>query len=89
MIKTILKILLNLFSESENTIIKKYADLGYRTISIDKFIDHAGYGTSIDELINVKRQENENLFLHAELYEQVKPSVQFDTYDLPSTETEE
>lgn len=48
---------------------KKYADLGYRTISINKFTKYGSYGTSIDDLLYIKRENDEEPIYHAEIYE--------------------
>lgn len=50
---------------------KEYAERGYRTVSLDDFIEYGGYGKPIDKLVGVKRQENEDPVLHAETYRRV------------------
>lgn len=81
---------------------KHYAQLGYRTISIDSFEGCAGWGYPIDELINQKLEEGEEIILHAELYRifflnQLEPAIdteklvtdgtpQYGTYYVPTTE---
>ncbi len=80
---------------------KQYADRGYRTISVDDFINAGGYGAPIDHLVGKKRDEDEVPILHAEIYRtkylgNIPPAVnpkklmqggiQSGTYILPSTE---
>lgn len=81
---------------------KQYAQLGYRTISIDAFEGCAGWGHSIDELMTQNRDEDEEIVLHAELYRmfflnQLGPALdtkklmtdgqpQYGTYYVPTTE---
>ena len=45
-----------------------YAELGYRTLSIDDFVSFGGYGKSIDDLLKVPRKEGEKAVLHAAYY---------------------
>jgi hypothetical protein len=51
-----------------------YAELGYRTIPLEDFVEYGGYGKSIDHLVRVRRTENEEAVMHAvtfqERYEQ-------------------
>lgn len=47
---------------------KEYSGRGFRTVSIDDFIRAGGYGENISSLLGIKRAENENPVLHAELY---------------------
>ena len=47
-----------------------YADKGYRTISLDDFIDHGGYGKNIDHLKFVRRAAGEEPIYHAETYKE-------------------
>ncbi len=47
---------------------KEYAQRGYRTISIDDFIELGGYGADISCLIGVKREEGEVPVYHAQIY---------------------
>ncbi len=81
---------------------QEYVCRGFRTISLDAFIGHGGYGKSIDHLIEQRRGESESPVFHAQLYRdvylgKVRPIIdlekmmeagepQFGTYTLPSTE---
>jgi hypothetical protein len=81
---------------------KKYAQLGYVTVSIDAFEQCAGWGHNIDHLFKQKRPEGEQPVLHAEIYRKyflnrMSPALdlnkmmkdgqpQFGTYFVPSTE---
>lgn len=47
---------------------REYASKGYRTVSLDDFIEAGGYGKEIDHLLGQKRDEREEPFLHAEEY---------------------
>lgn len=77
----------------------EYSRRGYRTLSIDSFINYGGYCEPLEGLM-VKRHTNEQIILHAELYKKeylgkVKPVIslkrgmdgetQAGTYSLPST----
>ncbi len=42
-----------------------YAELGYRTIPVEDFLEYAGYGKALDHLIRVKRTDGEEAKLHA------------------------
>ena len=80
----------------------EYADRGFRTISLDAFIEYGGYGKDITDLLGVQRDQDEKPVLHAELYRthhlgKVQPTLdlgkmiedkqpQMSTYQLPSTE---
>lgn len=80
----------------------EYASRGYKTISLNAFIELGGYGKSIDDLIGQKRDKLEEAVLHAQIYREnylgkVKPVIdvkkimedgepQFGTYLTPSTE---
>lgn len=80
---------------------QEYAERGYRTISLDKFVELGGYGKNIDKLIGKKRRKNEKPIFHAEIYKEkylgkVTPVIslekmmqdkkpQFGNYILPST----
>ena len=46
----------------------EYANRGYKTISVDKFIDAGGYGKDISNLLGQKRKEGEKPILHAKIY---------------------
>lgn len=79
----------------------EYARRGYRTISLDAFIECGGYNTPIEGL-GVKRNEHETPRFHAQIYKEkflgkVRPAKDFEevirtsrpqsgTYRLPSTE---
>jgi len=81
---------------------QKYADRGYRTISLDRFIELGGYGNPIGEVIGKKREKGEEPIFHAQIYKKeflgkIKPAVdlnqmmkggkaQYGEYVLPSTE---
>jgi hypothetical protein len=47
---------------------REYARRGYRTISLDAFIDSGGWGEPIDHLAGQKRVEGEHPIFHAEIY---------------------
>ncbi|MFH0831247.1 MAG: hypothetical protein V1886_00035 [archaeon] len=80
---------------------QEYAKRGFKTVSIDDFIELGGHGKSISSLLGVKRKPDEKIILHAELYRQhylgkIKPAIdlgrmmkdgkqQFGTYSNPST----
>lgn len=80
---------------------KEYVRRGYRTVSLDDFIELGGYGKNIDNLLRQKRNANEEPILHAEIYREnyfgkIQPVVnlekmmkdekpQFGNYTLPST----
>jgi hypothetical protein len=80
---------------------KSYAKQGFRTISIDKFIEFGGYGKSINDFIGVKRDEGEEPIFHANIIKenylgkiQTNPAIKdafngiqsIGSYQLPSTE---
>lgn len=84
---------------------KKYAEAGFRTISLDDFIELGGYGTPLKEIL-VKRKEGEEPVYHAKIYREkylgkVQPAVdlkalisgelkmQMGNYQLPSTKNEQ
>jgi len=83
----------------------EYADRGFRTISLDEFIEYGGYGKNITGLLGIKREEDEEAVLHAEFYRsrylgKVQPALdlnkmiedkqpQMGVYQLPSTEETE
>ncbi len=50
---------------------KEYSDRGYRTISIDDFVEYGGYGKPISHLVGIKRDENEYPILHTRFYEDI------------------
>lgn len=80
---------------------KEYAERGYRTISLDAFVQYGGYGKKIENL-NEVRDKGEDPIFHSEIYQKIylgriapvldmkallKPgaSHQMGTYILPST----
>ena len=81
----------------------EYSARGYKTISLDDFIEYGGYGKPLKGL-GVKRKPEEEVILHAEIYrkkysDKSKPVIdlkkiietgeaQFGTYILPSTKDE-
>jgi len=81
---------------------KEYVDRGYRTISLDAFVQYGGYGKKIENL-NEVRDKGEDPIFHSEIYQKmylgrIAPSLdmnallkpgashQVGTYILPSTE---
>lgn len=77
-----------------------YSALGYRTLSLDQFVDYGGYGKELIGL-TVPRDEGEEIVLHAKYYRdnffnKVEPVIdfnkmmedgeaQFGNYAVPST----
>ena len=62
---------------------QEYVNRGYRTVSIDDFIEFGGYGTSIDNFLGVKLEANEDPIFHANIYRNnylgnVVPAVDLD-----------
>lgn len=49
---------------------RSYAELGYRTIPLEDFLEYGGYGKAIDHLVRVKRTEGEEPTLHAITFQQ-------------------
>ena len=47
---------------------EEYSLRGFRTISLDRFIDLGGYGKPLDDVINIKREEGEKPIFHAGIY---------------------
>ena len=47
----------------------EYSKRGYRTLSLDDFIDHGGYGKPLEGL-DKKRELDEQIILYAVLYQQ-------------------
>lgn len=94
------KKLLNTWAEWE----KEYARRGYRTVSLDRFVELGGYGKPIDDVLGQQREPNEKPTLHAETYREqflgkIGPAVNLEklmtdgeiqsgTYFLPSTEND-
>lgn len=65
---------------------RKYAALGYRTLAIDDFIEHGGYGQPIDHLVRVERAAGEAIVYHAEVFDKryksgFKPKFDIDRLD--------
>ena len=83
----------------------EYAKRGLRTISLDAFIGLGGYNRPIDNLVGIRREENEQPIFHAKIYREtflgkIRPAInleklmseakpQFSIYSLPSTERKE
>ena len=81
---------------------EEYVRRGYRTVSLDDFINAGGYGKKIDHLLSIKRNQGEEPLFHAKIYvrkypNEINPEVnlskllidrntQYGTYELPSTE---
>jgi len=80
---------------------RAYADLGYRTLSIDDFTSYGGYGLNIEKLFRVPRKEGEPVVLHAAYYRQkyfrkmgrssvieeaLKGNVAVGNYEVPTTD---
>lgn len=80
---------------------KEYSERGYRTISLDYFIEFGGYGTDKNSMLRIKMDTNEKPVFHAERCKKIflgkiKPKVDLErmmmdgkpqsgTYILPST----
>ncbi len=47
---------------------QEYARRGFRTISLDDFVSHGGYGTPIDPLVGQRLNVGESPVFHAQLY---------------------
>ena len=47
---------------------RQYAALGYRTISVDDFIEYGGYGVLVDHLLRIQRRIDEPPVLHSEIF---------------------
>lgn len=47
---------------------KAYSGLGYRTLSIDDFVNYGGWGKSIEDKLRVPRKEGEPEVFHAKYY---------------------
>jgi len=47
---------------------KEYAERGFRTISLDRFIEFGGYDEPIDDLLNQKRESGEDPIFHSDIY---------------------
>lgn len=61
---------------------KEYVQRGYKTISVDAFINFGGYGVSIDHLVGQKRTENESPRFHADIYKKRYPKSPTPVIDL-------
>ena len=47
---------------------RQYAALGYRTISVDDFIEYGGYGVLVDHLLRIRRKIDEPAVLHSDVF---------------------
>jgi len=47
---------------------QEYAERGYRTVSLDRFVNLGGYNKSIDDVIGQKRELEEEPIFHAQIY---------------------
>ena len=47
---------------------EEYSNRGYKTISLDDFVECGGYGKPINNLLRQKRKESEQPRLHAKIY---------------------
>jgi len=88
--------LLNIWAKWE----KEYARRGFRTVSLDRFVEFGGYDRPINDIIGKRREEGEKPILYAQIYLEkflgkFKPVVSVDEmiqhptfrkYDIPSTE---
>ncbi len=62
----------------------KYANNGFRTISLDDFIEAGGYGEDISSLVGARRNSTEHLILHALRYKGLPTQTTlFDVQTLP------
>ena len=81
---------------------KEYVNRGYKTLSLDDFVELGGYGKSIESLLSQKLGECEKPIFHAQIYRdnylgKVSPAInlgkvmdgeaQFGGYILPSTKS--
>lgn len=65
----------------------EYARRGYRTLPIDDFIEYGGYGKPLEGL-GVKRNENEKIVSHAQIYRRlylgrIQPAIDFEKMARP------
>jgi hypothetical protein len=69
---------------------KIYADAGFRTISLDRWINYGGWGKTIEDVWMKEREENEEAILHSEIYQKVynEPSREPDIQKLLDGEAE-
>jgi hypothetical protein len=80
---------------------KAYAEMGFRTLSVDDFTGFGGWGRDIEALLRVPRKEGEKPVFHAAYYREhffqkvgmhdaVKKAMQgeasYGTYAVPSTD---
>lgn len=81
---------------------EEYARRGFRTISLDRFVDLGGYGRSVNDVLGIKREPTESPIYHARIYREkylrkITPVIdlekmmqdgepQIANYNLPSTE---
>ena len=81
---------------------EEYAHRGFRTVSLDRFVDLGGYGKPVDDVIGQRREDGEEPIFHAQRYREkflgkVAPvvnlekmmtegGIQTGQYRLPSTE---
>ena len=81
---------------------EEYAHRGFRTVSLDRFVNLGGYGKQIDGIIGQRREDGEEPIFHAQRYinkflGKVEPvinlekmmtqgGIQTGQYRLPSTE---
>lgn len=49
---------------------QEYSNRGFRTVSLDRFIDLGGYGELIDDVIGKKRDSDEEPIFHARIYKE-------------------
>lgn len=47
---------------------EEYARRGFRTVSLDRFVELGGYGRSIEDVIGKKLEKNEKPVYYAEIY---------------------
>jgi len=47
---------------------EEYAHRGYRTVSLDGFVDLRGYGNPIDDVIGQKREQGEEPIFYTQIY---------------------
>jgi hypothetical protein len=59
----------------------EWAKRGYRTISLDRFVELGGYGKPIDDVLGQRRDEGEEPVFHAQIYREnflgkIKPPLE-------------
>ena len=47
---------------------EEYSNRGFRTVSLDRFVELGGYGKSIGDVIRQKREKDKESVLHAQIY---------------------